>query len=103
MALEVPECVNDNDCVDGFECVEGGVCLELPPERFENADCPDDGEFCNGEETCTAGVCGFAGNPCGGETPVCDEAADVCVECLINGDCFKGSECVEGACVPVGH
>ncbi len=38
----------------------------------------DDGQFCNGEDTCNAGVCDVhAGNPCeSGET--CNEDADTC-------------------------
>ncbi len=42
----------------------------------------EDGSFCNGEETCTAGACGGGGSPC----PMgqgCDDTNDVC----LLGDC----------------
>ncbi len=38
------------------------------------------------------------GEPCA-EGKYCDVSADQCVECLINGDCPSGSECVNGVCV----
>jgi hypothetical protein len=46
-------------------------------ECEEDADC-DDGLFCNGEESCAAGLCVPGVEPCG-EDVVCDEENDQCV------------------------
>jgi len=35
-----------------------------PPECTTDADCPDDGNFCNGIESCFEGACVSSGNPC---------------------------------------
>ncbi len=57
-----------------------------------DADC-DDGVFCNGGETCDAGVCAAGSAPCP-ETWTCDEGADVCVpECTVDADCDDGAFC----------
>ncbi len=59
-----------------------------------NADCPDDGLFCNGTEFCDAGTCGSTGDPCNaGET--CNEATDTCdlPACDGDGACEPGEDC----------
>jgi Subtilase family len=62
-----------------------------PPPCQVNADC-DDGDFCNGAEVCSSGVCTpAAAAPCAGQ--ICDEANDVCVDCLTNADCADGNFC----------
>jgi hypothetical protein len=60
-----------------------------------DADC-DDGNFCNGTETCgedefcDAGTYACADNP----TWSCDEVADICVpECEVDADCDDGAFC----------
>lgn len=71
-------------------------------ECEQDADC-DDGEFCNGEEVCNAGVCEAGADPCPGQ--FCDEDNDACVDCLVDGDCADdlfctiNEACVNGACV----
>ncbi|MBW1855251.1 MAG: thrombospondin type 3 repeat-containing protein [Deltaproteobacteria bacterium] len=75
-----------------------------PPtlECDENADC-DDGAFCNGEEICMAGRCQTGSNACAPDL-FCDEANDVCVNCLTDDDCNDGlfcngeEICDDGAC-----
>ncbi len=70
-----------------------------------DADC-DDGMYCNGAETCSAGVCQAGSSPCGGA--LCDEANDACVECLADSNCNDGlycngvERCVGGECVAGG-
>ena len=76
-------------CIDGF-CVKGCV---------DDNDC-NNGRFCDGEETCVAGLytpvptlllCKPGIIPCGAD--FCDEDADPayqCVECTVNADCFGG-------------
>jgi len=62
----------DNNCVDGVD-----------EEPFASDDC-DDGEWCNGSESCAGGTC-QAGTPQGCEDGVgctadsCNEATDTCV------------------------
>ena len=56
-----------------------------------DADC-DDGLFCNGAETCSAGSCQAGAAPCSGSQS-CDEAADACVDvtCLHDVDFESGA------------
>ena len=70
-------------CDEGFACnptnglCEATVCTS-------DSEC-DDGLFCTGEETCDpadpdadADGCVATGDPCGGETPVCNETSGAC-------------------------
>lgn len=61
-------------------------------------DACDDGDFCNGAETCSGSACG-ASNPCPGQ--MCDEAGDACVDCLGAGDCDDSNACTDDTC-PAG-
>ena len=49
-----------------------------PPECISDADC-DDGNFCNGTETCDEGTCQSGQNPCSPEQ-ICSESLDACVD-----------------------
>ena len=66
-----------------------------------NTDC-DDGNFCNGAETCSAGICVAGVSPC--DVAQCDETNNICVQCLTNADCSDGvfcngeETCVSGVC-----
>gem|GEM_PF-5178634 len=91
-----------------------GPCAECESDD----DCPDDGLFCNGEESCDeqAGVCVSSGDPCeddglfcNGEES-CDEDGDQCVSsgdpCPDDGLFCNGEEsCDEGGdqCVSSGN
>lgn len=89
-------CETAADCgVTGNECstfaCNVGVCEE---ESLSNgASCTSDGAFCTGIESCQAGICAGAGSPCSGGTPFCDDAADVCLECEVDGDCSDSLVC----------
>ena len=73
-----------------------------------DADC-DNGNFCDGEETCVSGACVDGTAPCAaGE--VCDEGIDTCVTapaCTVDADCTDNLFCTgietcsseTGACV----
>ena len=50
-----------------------------PPDCITDADC-DDGNFCNGAETCVEGVCQSGQNPCDLEQQVCSESLKTCVD-----------------------
>ena len=81
-------------------------------------------EDCAETEACIDNVClptCVSDEDCGGETPLCDTDAGLCVECLSESNCgpdetcvetvcvsicngpedCDGGECVEGACVPL--
>jgi hypothetical protein len=68
-----------------------------------NGDCDDDA-FCNGEETCIAGVCINGSSPCN-EGEICDELLDECRACTSDDECDDGlfcsgqEECDSGTCV----
>jgi hypothetical protein len=50
-----------------------------PPDCTVDADC-DDGNFCNGAETCVEGVCQSSQNPCDPEQQICSESLNTCVD-----------------------
>jgi Cys-rich repeat protein len=79
--------------VDAFAFATGGG----QPECASDNEC-DDGLFCTGVETCDNGTCVASGDPCHGETSVCDEDNGECVECLTDGNCTEGQFCDEGTC-----
>jgi hypothetical protein len=76
-------CETDGDCGELTPFCEEGMCVEC----MDATDCDDDGLFCSGEPQCFAGACVFSGTPCSGDTSVCDETLNRCVECLNNSDC----------------
>ena len=69
----------------------------------------DDGTYCNGTETCTAGSCGSStGDPCPGPdsdgdcAESCDEAADSCTANDPDGEACDNGTCQDGACEGAG-
>jgi hypothetical protein len=119
-------CATDADCDDnvfcnGAEKCTDGKCLNGPAPNCDdsiacttdacvesskscthtanNAAC-DDGQFCDGVETCNAATGCVAGTPpC---TNVCDETNDKCVQCLTDAQCSDGLFC-NGAETCVGN
>jgi hypothetical protein len=85
------------DCNDGVGCTDDScdttadACVNDP----NDANCPDDGTFCNGTEFCDpAADCSSTGDPCPpGE--ICDEDQDTCdvVGCTTDADCDDGFFC----------
>jgi hypothetical protein len=74
-------------CDDMNPCTDD-VCngMHLCEHRPADIAC-DDGTFCNGLDTCSAGACTVhVGNPCVGST-VCDETANVCTGCTSDANC----------------
>jgi len=98
-------CSGPADCDDGIFCTidvceAGGSCSNTP----NDADCTDDGQFCNGTEYCSASAdCSSTGDPCaGGET--CNESLDICDSCQPKGaSCSTGGQCCSGTCKPNGR
>jgi len=78
--------------VDGFGASDFGpysVDYVGTPACLSDLDCPDDGSFCNGPESCDlgSGNCVSAGSPCVAPTPICDEGTDTCSGCTDDSDC----------------
>ncbi|NOX57976.1 MAG: right-handed parallel beta-helix repeat-containing protein [Planctomycetes bacterium] len=95
-------CTGNSQCNDGIDCTDdfcvGGDCIN----NAIDANC-DDGQFCNGAETCDVfSGCVFGQGPCSGLT--CDESANQCVTCTSDSECDDGSfctgaeRCISGEC-----
>jgi hypothetical protein len=112
VCTENDQCSNGNCVGDALSCDDGIACTidtcEEPTGCVHTPDhgACDDGAYCTGEEACDVFTgCTTTGDPCSPPTAVCDEANDVCVECLIDQDCpddglfCNGNEiCVAGVC-----
>lgn len=90
------ECTNADNCPDGQVCVAAtGECADT---CADDAEC-DDGEFCNGAETCVDGACAAGTDPCPDDgafcngTESCDEDGDACVSS--GNPCMAGETCNE--------
>ncbi len=107
---------------DPCDATAGEVCDEdldecTVTECTDDADCTDDGLFCNGTESCdtAASACVSSGDPCTAAGETCDEASGACVGCVVNDDCpaatpictsantcvecEQDSDCSAGSCV----
>jgi len=89
-------------CDDGDACTDdacvAGACA------FSDVACEDDGEFCDGTESCdrATGDCLSSGDPCGADAgEACNEEEDRCDACGLEGQapCDDGSLCTNDACV----
>ena len=79
----------ENPCLGGVGLVHRQSIL-VCQDKQEGDSCSD-GLWCNGEETCRAGVCVSGQPPC--ETP-CDEVHRHCAaECVFDSDCDDGIWC----------
>ena len=116
------QCLGDNDCVgnaNGGQCVNN-LCKVCDPA--DHAGCAGNQLCCNNQcqatgagvggqcSACGAGcsqdptnvctgrtcLCG-ANQPCGGQTPFCNDANGQCVGCRSDGDC-NGGQCVSNVC-----
>jgi len=99
-------CSDGNVCTND-ECDGAGLCVSVT-----NDDPCDDGVFCNGADTCSAGTCAIhAGDPCNGPdgdedcSESCDEALDACsaadpdgAACSDGTFCNGSDQCVGGLC-----
>ncbi|MDO8628860.1 MAG: hypothetical protein Q7R41_00055, partial [Phycisphaerales bacterium] len=76
-------CVNANNCAAGEACdTTTGLCSPgtACTVATEAVDCPDNGDFCDGAESCDATTlfCVHAGSPCTA-LQTCNEALNTCV------------------------
>ena len=69
-----------------------GTCVQC----LKASDCPK-GQACNLERLCAPGC--LQGEPCSGDTPICEGDAGVCVSCLSATQCTGGLVCENGACM----
>ncbi len=90
----------DSDCTLGTCDTMTGVCQA--DSIKEGLACTDDAQFCTGLETCVAGTCESAGDPCSAGGLLCDEDGAACVECLLAADCNTGDSCTIDVCTPEG-
>ncbi len=97
-------CQVDGDCDDGVFCTDDSCVGNQCVFAANDAHCPDDGDLCNGAESCDAvSDCVSSGNPCLPEQ-FCNPATGSCDECLASGDCDDGifcngaESCTAGAC-----
>jgi hypothetical protein len=70
-----------------------GQIVDLPQDCVVDDDC-DDGQFCNGAESCASGICYQQTEPCLGGLQTCDEANALC---MIHIACPNGliEECAD--------
>ena len=73
------------------------ICYE--PECEEDANCPDDGLFCNGTPVCVDHQCQQSGNPCPDGYECTEDDGGICIppiqdECQVDEDCGTGGLCV---------
>ncbi|MGD2107956.1 MAG: hypothetical protein PVI86_01065, partial [Phycisphaerae bacterium] len=69
----VPDCDDQIGCTDDSCDEVNDECDNVPNDSL----CPDDGEFCNGNEYCDPVTdCDHTGSPCAGP---CDEVEDTCL------------------------
>jgi hypothetical protein len=94
-------CSGPGDCADGVTCTDDACvdssCVNTP----NDANCPDDGLFCNGTEFCDPVTdCDSTGDPCG-VNETCNETTDVCdpITCALKGEaCTVNEECCSNNC-----
>lgn len=97
----IPDCCQTDDDCESTTCFDvactSGICVGTPV--VDNTPCPD-GLFCNGPETCQAGVCSPGASPCdAGEH--CNEESDACVpqtQCQTDQECHDEDPCTDGTC-----
>ncbi|MBN1513305.1 MAG: CotH kinase family protein [Phycisphaerae bacterium] len=93
-------CATADDCADGDPCTVDTCdpfhgCLHAVASNGMSC---EDGFFCNGAETCQAGVCVSGMTPCI-DPAHCDEATDVCLPCFHDEDCSDGNPCTPDLCL----
>lgn len=82
----------DGDVDEGDTMADGGGDTTGGPECMVDDDCSGS-QVCEQEE-CVAPSCS-SNDDCSEPTPVCNEEADTCVECMQNADCSQGETCTD--------
>jgi len=94
------ECLLDAHCADTVACTDDSCvdnsCVFTP----NDANCADDGVFCNGTGACDSALgCQSTGDPCEALGYFCNESTDRCDECQVNAHCSDGILCTVDSCV----
>ena len=90
------KCLSDEECDDGNACNGEETCVNGVCQQGNPMECSDDGYFCNGTEFCdeTINDCNSTGTPCDTEEDG-DEDYDLCVpKTCGNGSCDVGEDCI---------
>jgi hypothetical protein len=130
---QTSSCDHSASCDDGIDCTDdtcqGTTCVNTPNDAFCDGinecaisicsaasgcvvDTPlegpcDDGQFCNGADTCNAGQCSVhTGNPCAGFPECqdgCNEARQICGSPFGTPCTSDGNICTDNVCDGGGH
>lgn len=104
------DCTTNAQCDDGASCTTDTCQVGTGNCVYTNIDAAcDNGLHCDGTEgagSCDPDDpdaedgtgCNRPGNPCGGTTPVCNEAQDDCDACNDDGDCDDERSCTTDNC-----
>jgi uncharacterized repeat protein (TIGR01451 family)/MYXO-CTERM domain-containing protein len=93
-------CIEDGDCDDGVACTDDTCLAGACQSSANDANCPDDGLFCNGVEGCDfLSGCISTGDPCAVSSMVCHEDTDDCHNCVADAECDDGIACTDDTCV----
>ena len=91
----------DSDCTESCD-ESSNSCTANDPN---GSTCPDNGAFCDGDESCQGGICEGDGDPCDGGplcNDECNEGADNCYN-LVGSQCGNdGNECTTDQCDGAG-
>ena len=86
----------NTQCADGVCDEAGDACTT---QNLPNGTGCNDGQFCTVTDQCVGGTCGGSGARCTTAPNLhCNEAADVCDECVINADCNDNNPCTNDTC-----
>lgn len=92
------ECQVAADCDDGVGCTDDSCVSGSCVNTANDANCPDDGVFCNGTEFCDSGSdCVSTGSPCL-VSEICDELGMICTSCTLNSECDDTNICTDDIC-----
>lgn len=102
--LGLNSCVTNSDCQEaGLPlCSEAGECVSC--EAFADGDAACS-ELDAASPLCVSGACvqctASSSELCTGETPICDEASNICVPCTAHEQCGEAAcNLFTGACLP---
>jgi hypothetical protein len=95
------ECIDAADCDDLNVCTND-ACVGNVCQYTNNVNPCDDGIFCNGTDSCRAGICSeHTGDPCAGGAECnssCQELTDTCFDTSGTACTDDGNECTDDTC-----
>jgi MYXO-CTERM domain-containing protein len=94
LTANVAALVSGTNSPTNVSSAAGSVTLTTGQTNGTESACSDT-LYCNGPETCTAGACADAVDPCANG---CVEATDTCLECTIDAHCNDNNPCTDDTC-----